>query len=89
MGRQGMRPLPITDNSAGIRRQSGDTTQGNPSERASVSPVLVTPTPSSGMRSPSRRGRRAPSTRRDLRTVEQQAHTVARRVDMNRHRTFV
>jgi hypothetical protein len=46
MGRQGMRPLPITDNSAGIRRQCGDITQGNPPERAAVSPVLVTPTPS-------------------------------------------
>lgn len=57
MGRQGMRPLPITDNSAGIRRQSGDITQGSPSERAAAGPVLVTPTPSSGMRpisSPSR-----------------------------------
>jgi hypothetical protein len=30
MGRRGMRPLPITDNSAGIRRQCGDITQGNP-----------------------------------------------------------
>lgn len=50
MGRRGMRPLPITDNSAGIWRQSGDTTQGKSSERAAVSPALVIPTPSSGMR---------------------------------------
>ncbi|SFF61024.1 hypothetical protein SAMN02787118_109251 [Streptomyces mirabilis] len=50
MGRRGMRPLPITDNSAGIRRQSGDTTQGESSERAAVSPVLVPPISSVGMR---------------------------------------
>lgn len=51
MGRRGMRPLPITDNSAGIRRQSGDATQEKSSERAAARTVLVTPTPSSGMRS--------------------------------------
>lgn len=62
MGRQRMRPLPITDNSAGIRRQSGDTTQGNPSERGAVSLVLVTPTPSSGMRLPTAASSPAPST---------------------------
>ncbi|GAX54923.1 hypothetical protein SO3561_06476 [Streptomyces olivochromogenes] len=50
MDRRGMRPLPITDNSAGIRRQSGDTTQEKSSERAALSPVLVTGTPASGMR---------------------------------------
>jgi hypothetical protein len=50
MGRLGMRPLPITDNSAGVRRQSGDTRQGKSSERAALCPVLVTLTPSSGMR---------------------------------------
>lgn len=50
MDRRGMRPLPITDNSAGVWRQSGGTAQGKSSERAAVSTVLVTPTPSSGMR---------------------------------------